>query len=93
MFWKRAKRIILQDISDFEILFIYRNTLGFKRNERVTATFVDILLPDGTSFTGEVNKEGYIETPVGKISFLRVKDKYESEAKESKGKRTNENEE
>lgn len=93
MFWNRGKRTILQDISDFEILFIYRNTSSFKRDERILATFVDMLLPNGGSFTGKVDKEGYIKTPVGKISFLRVKDKYESETKELKGKRTDENEE
>lgn len=82
MFWKRARSIILQDISDFEILFIYRNTSSFKRNERVMATFVDMLLPNGASFTGKVDKEGYIETPVGKISFLRARDKYLSKTKE-----------
>lgn len=76
MFWNKSKRIILQDIGDFEILFIYRNTETFKRNERVMATFVDMLLPDGTSFTGKVDKEGYIKTPFGKVSLLRAKDKY-----------------
>jgi hypothetical protein len=46
------------------------------------ATFVDMLLPNGASFTGKVDKEGYIETPVGKISFLRARDKYLSKTKE-----------
>ncbi len=79
MFWNRGKRTILQDISDFEILFIYRNTETFKRNERVMATFVDMLLPDGTSFTGKVDRDGYIHTPFGKVSIMRAKAKYLSE--------------
>ena len=79
MFWNRGKRTILQDISDFEILFIYRNTETFKRNERVMATFVDMLLPDGTSFTGKVDRDGYIHTPFGKVSIMRAKAKYSPE--------------
>lgn len=82
MFWNRGKRTIIQDVNDFEILFIYRYTSSYKRKKRIMETFVDMLLPDGRSFTGKVNKEGYVETPVGKVSFLRVKDKYESGTKE-----------